>query len=89
MLVVLQFSCSVALIISTIAIYRQLQHTPNSPLGCRVTIGGGVFVLAAALVTVITLLTVSFVGFTSCQAFPLPPACSPASICPRGSCADV
>jgi hypothetical protein len=32
-LVVLQFSCSVALIISTIIIYRQIQHAKNRPSG--------------------------------------------------------
>jgi putative ABC transport system permease protein len=32
-LVVLQFSCSVALIISTIIIYQQIQHTKDRPLG--------------------------------------------------------
>jgi hypothetical protein len=31
--VVLQFSCSVALIISTIIIYRQIQHAKNRPSG--------------------------------------------------------
>src|SRR6185295_18075598 len=32
-LVVLQFTCSVALIISTIIIYRQIQHAKNRPTG--------------------------------------------------------
>jgi putative ABC transport system permease protein len=32
-LVVLQFSCSIALIISTITIYRQIQHARNRPAG--------------------------------------------------------
>jgi putative ABC transport system permease protein len=32
-LVVLQFSCSVALIISTLIIYRQIQHAKNRPTG--------------------------------------------------------
>ncbi len=32
-LVVLQFSCSVALIISTVIIYRQIQHAQNRPTG--------------------------------------------------------
>ncbi len=32
-LVVLQFSCSVALIISTIIIYQQVQHAKNRPIG--------------------------------------------------------
>jgi hypothetical protein len=33
MLVVVQFTCSIALIISTLIIYRQIQHTKNRPTG--------------------------------------------------------
>src|SRR6202000_162823 len=32
-LVVVQFSCSVALIISTVVIYQQIQHAKNRPVG--------------------------------------------------------
>jgi hypothetical protein len=32
-LVVIQFSCSIALIISTVIIYQQIQHAKNRPTG--------------------------------------------------------
>lgn len=36
-LIVLQFSCSVALIISTIIVYQQMQHAKNRPIGYNIS----------------------------------------------------